>query len=336
MPGSSGAVRQRGSDGVAAEQPAIPPAAGDRWDRIGRIAGYTAALALAPYPAIKASWVVGSLVGLLPVGAGFSKAGWVLLNTVTIGMSVAGIAVALALARPWGLRVPGRPLAFCAWVAAGFLVPLLPFAVLSSFFVSSDTPRAKPDPAAMPGWEAVLIQIGFVGMGLGLAVGLPAYLRRRWPGVFSVRLDGDPRQARGQRSAALAATAVGLVWLSWAVGSPLGVTHTADRVAAWRILNGFSGAWALVTAIAVVVLQRRTPARLPRWLPVAAAWIGSGSLFAWSGWKLVLTLYLLLARPDDTSLPENLIVAALLHTVAIAAGAAIAKALTSRRGMIAE
>ncbi|MEU2879008.1 hypothetical protein [Streptomyces sp. NPDC007070] len=59
---------------------------------------------------VKASWAVGSLLGVVPVGAGFSTAGWVLLNTVTIGMAGAGIAVALALVPPWdcGCRHPGH------------------------------------------------------------------------------------------------------------------------------------------------------------------------------------------------------------------------------------
>jgi hypothetical protein len=69
----------------------------DRWDRVGRVAAYGAALALTPYLLIKVLWVVGSLLGLLPVGAGFCKVEWVVLNSATIGMAGIGIAVALAL-----------------------------------------------------------------------------------------------------------------------------------------------------------------------------------------------------------------------------------------------
>lgn len=180
--------------------------------------------------------MVGSLLGALPVGAGFSTTGWVLLNTVTIGMAGAGIAVALTLVRPWGVRVPGPPLAFCAWVAVGFLVPLLPYAVLGSLLGPADEVEAKGsgDPV-MPGWEAALVQIGFVGMGLGLALALPAYLRRRWPGAFAGRLDGGgSRQTFLLRGAVLAAGGVGLVWLSWAVGSTVAVAHPAERDLNWH------------------------------------------------------------------------------------------------------
>lgn len=81
--------------------------------------------------------MVGSLLGLLAVGTGSGKVEWVVLNSATIGMSGIGIAVALALVRPWGMRIPGAPLTFCAWVGAGFfLVAVLPYAVLSSLLGS--------------------------------------------------------------------------------------------------------------------------------------------------------------------------------------------------------
>lgn len=151
----------------------------DRMDRAGRLAAYGAALAMTPYALIKISWVVGALAGLLPIGDGFRLTGWLVLNTATIGMAGIGIAMALALVRPWGTRIPGPLVVFVAWVGTGFLVPVLPFAVLDSLLGLSDgEPRSEDDPGpAMPGWEAALIQISFVGMGLGLAVALPAYLR---------------------------------------------------------------------------------------------------------------------------------------------------------------
>ncbi|MFI1628175.1 hypothetical protein ACH4YO_29145 [Streptomyces noursei] len=104
----------------------------ERWERVGRCAGYGAALAMSPYLLIKVSWVVGSLLGLAPIGQGFNLTEWFLLNTVTIGMAGIGIALSLALVQPWGMRIPGRLVAFCAWTGAGFLVSVLPYAVLSA------------------------------------------------------------------------------------------------------------------------------------------------------------------------------------------------------------
>jgi hypothetical protein len=306
----------------------------DRWDRAGRVAAYGAALALTPYLLIKVSWVAGSLVGLLPVGAGFGRAQWVVLNSATIGMAGTGIAVALALVRPWGTRIPAAPLAFCAWVGTGFLVPLLPYAVVGSLLGSADgAPGSGSDAGpSMPAWEAALIQAGFVGMGLGLAVALPLYVRRRRPDVFAGRLgdrgEGSPRALPWM---VVAGAAVGLVWVYWAVGGTAGVAHRGERDPAWHVLSGMLGFWALAASAATWAAVRGRPARVPRWGPVVLGWLGSGSLFAWSGWKLPFTLYLAVARPAGAALPENLALAAVLHLAAVGSGAVMLRALVRPR-----
>ena len=304
------------------------------WDRAGRIAAYAAALALTPYLLIKVSWVAGSLLGLLPIGAGFDEAGWVVPNTATIAMAGIGITVALALVRPWGMRIPGAPLVFCAWVGTGFLVPVLPYAALSSLLdSSSDHPKAGGgDSPSMPGWEATLIQIGFVGMGLGLAIALPAYLRRRWPDALTGRVAQATADSRRMSSRMLFIGAVlGLVWLYWAVGGTEGIAHVDARDLSWRLLTGVFGVWALLASAATWSVIHGRPAGIPRWVPLVIGWLGSGSLFAWSGWKLPLTLYLAVANPAHTVLPENLAMAAAVHLAAIAAGTAMLRSLLHKR-----
>ncbi|MDH6140567.1 hypothetical protein P3T35_002575 [Kitasatospora sp. GP30] len=310
----------------------------DRFDRAGRPAAYGAALVMAPYTVIKVCWVVGAIAGLLPIGAGFSLAGWVVLNTTTIGMAGLGIGMALALVRPWGMRVKGPLVAFVAWVGSGFLVAMLPYVALDSLLGggsggnSGGSQEAGNQGASMPGWEAALIQTSFVGMGLGLVVALPAYGRRRWPDAFAGRVGdgraGDPRRVLW---AAGAGTVIGLVWLYWAIGGPAGIAHPAAREINWRLLNGVCGLWAVTAAAATWVIGRRRPARLSRWVPLTVGWLGTGSLFAWSGWRLAITLYLATARPSGATLPENLAVAALLHAGAVAAGAVMVSALVRTR-----
>ncbi|AZM46863.1 hypothetical protein DMB38_14540 [Streptomyces sp. WAC 06738] len=297
------------------------------WDRVGRWSGYGAALALAPYALIKVSWVAGALLGVAPVGGGFSLTGWLLLNTVTIGMAAIGIALGLALVRPWGMRIPGWMVAFCAWAGSGFLVSILPYAVFSTLWDGGgggggggggDGGSASRDDPAMPGWEAALIQFSFVSMGLGLALALPAYLRRRWPEAFTGRAGDGPRTV-ACRSAGVAA-AVGLVWLYWAAGGTAGVAHPGERSTDGYLLTGLSAFWALAGAAAVRSLAQTRPAPVPRPLLLGLGWLGSGSLFAWSGWKLPLTVYVALARPADVTLPESPAVAAALHLAAVMAG----------------
>lgn len=317
----------------------------ERWDRIGRRAAYGAALALLPYVLIKVSWVIGSLAGLAPVGGGFSLAGWVLFNMVTVGMAGTGIALALALVRPWGMRIPGWLVAFCAWTGSGFLVSVLPYSMLSALLDSGSGDRGGDDDPVMPGWEAALVQFGFVGMGLGLAVALPAYLRRRWPAAFTGRVGDGAGDGRGTGdgegattgsgagtppwSAAVAAV-VGLVWLYWAAGGTLGIARPAERTSSGYLLTGMGAGWALAGAAALWTLVRARPARLPRWLPMALGWLGSGSLFAWSGWKLPVTLAVSLADPSEVTQPENLAVATVLHLAAVVAGADMMRKLVAR------
>ncbi|QHC23265.1 hypothetical protein [Streptomyces sp. GS7] len=303
----------------------------ERWDRVGRCAGYGAALAVSPYLLIKVSWVVGSLLGLAPIGEGFNLAGWVLLNTVTIGMAGIGIALALALVRPWGMRIPGWLVAFCAWTGAGFLVSILPYAVLSTVLDAARGGAANSagDDSAMPGWEGALIQFSFIGMGLGLALALPAYLRRRWPEAFTARVGESTRTAVPW--AAAVAAVVGLAWLYWAVGGTLGVAHPAERDTNGYLLTGVGALWALAGSAAVWMLARQRSARVPHHLLLTIGWLGSGSLFAWSGWKLPLTLFVALAHPSDVTLPENLAVAAVLHLAAVVAGVGMLRSLVGSR-----
>ncbi|MFG2989236.1 hypothetical protein ACGFZK_08045 [Streptomyces sp. NPDC048257] len=274
---------------------------------------------------IKVSWVVGSLIGVLPIGSGFGMAEWVALNTVTIGMAAIGIALALALVRPWGMRIPGALVAFCAWVGSGFLVSILPFGVVGALLEGDGGSRGVAEDPAMPLWEGVLVQFGFLGTGLGLALAVPAYLRRRWPQAFTGRIGDGPRTALPY--AAAVGAGVGLVWLSWAVGGTVGITHPAERTTDWYALGAVSGFWALAGSLAVGMVARARPARLPRWLPLVIGWVGSGSLFAWSGWKLPLTLYMAWADPVGAVPPENPVVAVGLHLCAVVAGATMLRTL---------
>ncbi|NEA69274.1 hypothetical protein [Streptomyces sp. SID13588] len=306
----------------------------ERWDRVGRNAAYGAALALSPYLLIKVSWVVGSLVGVLPIGNGFSLAEWVVLNIVTVGMAAIGIALALALVRPWGMRIPGVLVAFCSWVGSGFLVSVLPFVLFNAFLsVGGDSQGGGDDPA-MPVWEGLLVQFSFVGMGLGLAVAVPAYLRRRWPDAFAGRVGDGPRTPPPW--AAVVGAAVGLVWLYWAAGGTLGITHPAERNTDGYVLAAAWGFWALAGSAAVWTVARARPAGLPRWIPLVFGWVGSGSLFAWSAWKVPLMLYVAVADPADIMPPENPTVAMVLNLCAVVAGAGMMRTLVRARIRVPE
>ncbi|MGW3917709.1 hypothetical protein ACWEBX_40590 [Streptomyces sp. NPDC005070] len=181
--------------------------------------------------------------------------------------------------------------------------------------------------AAMPGWEAVLLQCSFVGTGIALAIALPAYLWRRWPHALRQPERPRTRTSSGAVWPAVTGAATGLVWLYRAAGGPLGIAHRDERPASWHVLVGVSAGWALVGSAAVLALVRRRSARLPYPLLLALAWLGSGSMFAWSGWRLPATVYVALAHPSDVSYPENIAVAVALHVTAVLTGAGIMRTL---------
>lgn len=287
------------------------------------MAGYLAASTMSLYLVVKVGWVAAGLFGHGPKDVG--TAGWIALNTVTVGMSAVGVAVGLALAQPWGGRLPARPLILFSWLGTGFLVPMLPFMVISTILDAAGVDRDGSQGGAgqggggqaPPGWEMALIGIGFFGMAVGLAVGLPIYLRERWPYAFLGRV-GEVRSRPSwfTSPAIVVAVALGLLWLYWAAGGTLGL----DR---WdltgQMLNGSAGLWALIGAWSVHVLRTGRPARLPLWLPMTLAFAASGSLFAWACWKLPMVFL----KPGDYTSPEHPPVAVAEYVLSIAVGAAL-------------
>lgn len=222
-------------------------------------------------------------------------------------------------------------MAFCAWTGAGFLVSILPYAVLSTVLDAGRGTAADSggDDPSMPGWEGALIQFSFIGMGLGLALAVPAYLRRRWPEAFARRVgDGTPTVPTW---AAAVAGIVGLVWAYWAASGTLGIARLAERDVNWYLLTGVGSLWALAGAAASWTLAWKSPAWVPHRLLLALGWLGSGSLFAWSGWKLPLTLFVAVADPADVKLPENLAVAPVVHLAAVVAGVGMVRTLVRSR-----
>ncbi|MFE6176144.1 hypothetical protein [Streptomyces sp. NPDC056464] len=180
----------------------------------------------------------------------------------------------------------------------------------------------------MPGWEAALLQCSFVGTGIALAIALPAYLRRRWPHALRRPQQPRTRTSSGPLWPAVTGGVTGLAWLYWAAGGSLGIAHFDERTASWHVLVGVSACWALAASGAVLAIDhRRRITRLPYLLLLAPAWLGSGSMFAWSGWRLPATVYVALTHPSDVSYPENVTIAVALHVTAVLTGAGMTQSL---------
>ncbi|WP_329240857.1 hypothetical protein OG417_41160 [Actinoallomurus sp. NBC_01490] len=296
---------------------------GARWSTARRVAGYSAALTMSLYLLVKVVWVIAALAGYGPADVG--TAGWITLNAVTVGMSAVGVMLGLALAQHWGRRLPALPVIFFSWMAAGFLVPMLPYTVTTGILGAAGVGRHGGESGhstSAPGWEMVFISIGFAGMALGLAVALPIYLRERWPSRFLGRIGGHRSRAPWPaRPGMIVAAALGLLWLYWAFGGTIGLDPALrDR---WdlngRLLIGNTGLWALIGGWSLSALVRRRPARLPLWIPMTLVFTASGSLFAWGCWKLPLDVI----RPSGYAAAELPVVGVIEHALSIGTGLAL-------------
>ncbi len=238
-----------------------------RWRVVRRAAGYTAAGAMSLYLFVKIIWIVAALAGHGPDDVG--TAGWVGVNAVTVGMSATGVGLGLALAGGW--RLPARPVIFLAWTGSGFLVSMIPFMLLSAVLSVAGDGHASSGSRSPLTWERVLITIGFAGMALGLAVGLPIYLRERWPRAFEGR--GGTAGSRLAVPAMVGSAVLGALWLYWWAGGTYGLRHTDLN---GRLLCASAGLWALVACWSVRALsqsktQSESQSRLPLWAPISLA-----------------------------------------------------------------
>ncbi|WP_031079047.1 hypothetical protein [Streptomyces sp. NRRL S-118] len=151
-------------------------------DRPGRAAGYTAVAALVPYTVLKTAWALGLTVGY--TGAGrpgmdpryTSDLGLRLYEygvDVTAVLALVGMALAMALVRPWGGRLPRLPLLALGWTGAGALAPFGIFlAVWGVLMWAGAISNGLPDHAP---WVVVIAYGGFSLYGLGLARATWAY-----------------------------------------------------------------------------------------------------------------------------------------------------------------
>jgi hypothetical protein len=254
--------------------------------------------ACVPYLCLKIAWLSGSTVGWNDAEAAKDSVLYV-GNAVTMGMDVLAVLVACAFTFPWGRRVPAWLVLPPIWVATGLLVPIVlavPLGTVIQSLASAEPVTGTEN--GLHGWVYGVVYTGFTLQGLGLAAAFVLYARRRWPEVFTVRtVDVPAGPARSlqlllARGAVVPAAVCAAAHFFWAFGGTAGLPHdqAADRNAPQQVMDGVWGLLALGGAAGLLALAARAhrPARLV--VPLAAAWVGAGVMFAWSLYGLVVTL----------------------------------------------
>lgn len=288
-------------------------------------AGYGAVVCALPYLALKTTWIDGGTLGVADVEL-MREPSMIALNAVTAGMDLVAMAMAMSFTQSWGMRVPAWVVLPPMWVASGLLARFVlgvPIFALAELLGSSSLPRPAGGPVQP--WVYVVVYTGFVGMGLGLTVAFALHARARWPAAFQPAAHGTTRPRPALLPLAIASAAVAVLVaafeLAWAFGvtAGLGREYAPPRTLSSFLVHAIDGSLSLAAAAGIVALVHRG-SDAPLWRPIAAAWLGAGSLFAWSLWHLVNVLSqtaLLRGRGDGMALFNLLALARLLAGLTI-------------------
>ncbi|MEN2423074.1 hypothetical protein AABB02_33805 [Streptomyces rimosus] len=264
----------------------------DRQVLLGRVA----VAACAPYLLLKLLWIMGHDLGIVDLGRA-GRGTWIAANAVTFLMDAVAAAVAYTLTRPSGLRAPAWLLALPLWMASGLLTPLM-LTVPTGSAVAALTGAANPMMSGtfLQPWVYFVVYGAFIVEGITLMGAFSVYAHRRWGALLRRPLGSVPAPAPGVRAArrllgvpaALLLAALGVVDVLWGLGMPTGagagalpartvVTATSDVVQGLLALAGAAGLGALL-------FPGRGPWRQVRTrVPLALAWLGSATVFAWGG-----------------------------------------------------
>lgn len=273
-----------------------------------------AALATLPYIALKVAWLSGSDTGLTDPSFGHSTA-MLVANAVTLGLDVAALALAGVLGTRRGLRAPAWTVLLPLWVGAGLLVEIL---LLLPLTLSAGTVGSRPSsgPGLVADWGYVLVYAGFAALGLCLLPAFAGYAWQRWAVSWALRA---PAVAVPHRALTLTgAAAAVLAGVSWGGGVALGGDSSR-----WLFVDGVMAA----LAAGGLLTLRRGSSRVRRLVPVAAALVGTGGLFAWG---LFHTASAAGSGPVTVTSGTALAYSAARLLAGLAGGVALLRALSSR------
>ncbi len=204
-------------------------------------------VAVVPYTALKLAWLAGSTVGLRTDAqvAELHSSRMVAGNIVTIVLELLAVALAIALVRPWGRRVPAWAVLGLAGGATGLLAPILLGLTMGSalqLVVAGDLHTRGMD--NMSPWVFAIAYGGFGLLALGIAVLAWRYSLDRWGWVLS----RPPRRpaAWATIAGALGLLPFGVTMVSWGVLGPGEAgPHGMDAVAQRTVLV-LSGLFAII------------------------------------------------------------------------------------------
>ncbi|MFG3442698.1 hypothetical protein ACGF0J_36115 [Nonomuraea sp. NPDC047897] len=260
---------------------------------IGRVtAAIVAIAAMLPYLTLKILWMAGNPLGLDQ--AFVDDPTVVALNAMTFGMDAVGLVMALAFAMRWGMRVPAWLVLLPLWVGMGLLSVIVVTTPLSVLVEGADI---LPATGPIQPWVFMVVYSGFVVQGVGLMVSFALYARDRWPHVLTASVADRPLTATlpfqvvVARGALLVTLLVGGTRLAWAfgvtAGLPGGVADAYSTSSAF--LDGVKGLLAIGAGAALPAMVAGA-GRAAFWKPLVVAWLGTGAMFGWGLYAMIVTV----------------------------------------------
>ncbi|MEU2025333.1 hypothetical protein ABZ565_24775 [Streptomyces sp. NPDC016469] len=254
-----------------------------------------------PYITLKIAWLSGSRVGI-PDGSVLldHRAPMAVANGGSVLMDGAVVGLALLLTRPWGLRVPAWLLALPVWVATGLLLPIMtgyPLQLLVQALGGESVSKGEAGRPFLHEWVFGVVYTGFILQGLALGTLFALYAGDRWGHLWrgTLReLPGSPTAPAlraGAVAASLLAVVPGALHLLWACGATAGLNdaRSGDRTSGYYVLEAVDVLFVAAGAAGILLLAFRR-STLPLWVPLAAAWGGSGVMACWGGWLSIASL----------------------------------------------
>ncbi len=233
--------------------------------RLGTSAAWLSGLCCLPYLILKVLWSLGVPVGITDPAVLESDA-WVAANAVMAVIQLTGLALVVALTRPWALRAPAWLLLLPAWVGTGILFQVV-VGVLAG--LSSPSHQSGVSTGGYQPWVFAVVYAGFAGQGVALSVAFGCYVRARWGRLLDQRTGDVVARLRAadegswleshvteiaQVLAGVALALAGVAWY-WAAGGSVGLS-TTQAAPTWA-MQAARGAGAVTAVLGLLGLAGR-------------------------------------------------------------------------------
>ncbi|HCT76595.1 MAG TPA: hypothetical protein DGG94_12230 [Micromonosporaceae bacterium] len=254
-------------------------------NRARTIAGLAAIGFMVPYIVIKLLWMIGLDIGVNdPELMGSPQ--MLVANLMTAAMEVVGLLLALALIRPWGMKLPAWLILFPIWVGTGLLIPLMltvPVTLIAAL-ISGSGDVAPLDDVLQP-WVYTVVYGGFIGQGLALAAAFVLYALDRWARPLAARTGDVPVGVTHPLQRLLAWVAIALIGCT--VVGQLYAAATSDDRLPMRVGQNVGALFGVVAAVGLLMLVRVMRRQTAFVVSVAMTWVGAGALFSGGIWVIV-------------------------------------------------